>query len=127
MPAAAPLLCSAPGKPFTHYFLVVALRAWLAACGVPPQQLGFMTWHSARVYLACALLAAGRSPETIQALLRWQTVDSLRIYACLSAGAYAAHLDAARGASIAAIRGAHIPLVDSIDLAFNIQQSLGQA
>jgi hypothetical protein len=127
MAAGAPLLCSAQGKPFTHYFLVSALRAWIAACGVPPQQLKFMTWHSARVYLACALLAAGRSPETIQALLRWQTVDSLRIYACLSAGAYAAHLDAARGASIAAIRGAHIPLVDSIDLAFNIQQGLAQA
>jgi hypothetical protein len=124
MPATCPLLCSEPGKAFSHYFLITALDAWLMKCGVPPQQVKFLTWHSARVYLACALLAAGRSPETIQAMLRWQTVDSLRIYACLSASAYAAHLDAALVAPIAAIRGAHIPLMDSIDLAYNIQQGL---
>ena len=112
-----PLLCSEPGRAFTHTFMDKALSAWVCSVGVSPVQAKTLTWHSARVYLACSLLAAQRDASTTQAMCRWQTAESLRIYACLSPAAYAAHLDAAFAAPVAAIRAAHNPLIDSMDLA----------
>jgi hypothetical protein len=53
------------------------------------------SWHSARIYLACSLLAAGASHAQIQALCRWQTEDSLRVYARLNPGDYAAWISKA--------------------------------
>ena len=60
-----------------------AFKAWLESVGVPAAIIGTISWHSARVGLACSLLAANRSPETIQAPLRWRSVESLRAYACI--------------------------------------------
>jgi integrase len=123
-PARSPLLTAPGRKPLTHYFLRRLLPCWLLAIGIPERQLAIYRWHSARVFLACALLAAGRRPDTIQALLRWQSVESLRLYSCLGPAEYAAHLDAARGATVSAMRAAHIPFIESLDLAFHIHNSL---
>jgi hypothetical protein len=38
------------------------------------------SWHSARIYLASALGAMKVKPSVIQAMLRWQTEESLRLY-----------------------------------------------
>jgi hypothetical protein len=119
-----PLFCSSPGVAFTHSFMAKALTAWIVSVGVSAAQANTFTWHSARVFLACSLLAANRDASTTQAMCRWQTADSLRIYACLSPAAYAQHLDAAFAAPVAAIRAAHIPLISSMDMAFGIQQDL---
>jgi hypothetical protein len=118
----SPLLCSSPGKPFTHHFLDRALKAWLISTGMTAAQSALYSWHSARAYLASALIAANRDPHVVQALLRWQSVDSIRVYACLNPAAYATHLQAAEAATVAGIRGAHAPLIDSMDLAFSMQQ-----
>lgn len=118
----SPLLCSSPGKPFTHHFLDRALKAWLISTGMTAAQSALYSWHSARAYLASAMIAANRDPHVVQALLRWQSVDSIRVYACLNPAAYAAHLQAAEAATVAGIRGAHAPLIDSMDLAFSMQQ-----
>ena len=37
--------------------------------------------HSFRIYLACALYAAGCPPERIMAILRWKSEEALLIYA----------------------------------------------
>ena len=125
--ASDPLLCSAPGKPFTHSFMDRALKAWLVSTGMTVTQAALYSWHSARAYLACALIAANREPHLVQAMCRWQSADSLRVYACLNPAAYAAHLQAAEQATVAGIRGAHVPLIDSMDLAFSIQQDVSAA
>jgi hypothetical protein len=39
------------------------------------------SWHSFRIYLACALLAAGADSETIKAMLRWRSNEALALYA----------------------------------------------
>ena len=118
----SPLLCAAPGRPFTHHFMDRALAAWLLSTGMTTAQAALYSWHSARAYLASALIAANRDPHVVQALLRWQSVDSIRVYACLNPAAYASHLQAAESATVAGIRGAHAPLIDSMDLAFSMQQ-----
>jgi hypothetical protein len=124
VPSSAPLFMHNKERTLNHTFLRRLLPCWLRAAGVPERQLAIYRWHSARVFLACALLAAGRRPEVIQALLRWQSVESLRLYACLGPAEYAAHLDAARTAHVTAIRAAHIPFIDSLDLAYHINAAL---
>ena len=58
------------------------------------------SWHSARIYLACALFAAGATRPQIQALCRWQSEDSLRVYARLNAERYDSLLSSAATASV---------------------------
>ena len=123
-PPSSPLFKFSKERLLTHSFLRRLLPCWLRAIGISERSLAAYRWHSARVFLACALLAAGRRPETIQALLRWQTVESLRLYACLGPEEYAAHLDAARKANVTAVRAAHIPFIDSLDLAFHMNDVL---
>ena len=113
-----PLLCRTPGTPFTHSFLDRVLKRWLVHVGVSESQARLYSWHSARAYRACALMAANRSPETIQAMCRWQSANSLRVYAALNPAIYAGHIEAAERATVAGIRGAHIPPIDSIDMAY---------
>jgi hypothetical protein len=46
------------------------------------------SFQSLRVGFACALLAAGCPPATIQALARWSSAGSLKIYARLNPADY---------------------------------------
>ena len=79
------------------------------------------SWHSARIFLATALLASNASRAQIQALCRWQTEESLNIYACLGASQYgqlvgnalATRIDAARATTLADA----VPFIDQADLA----------
>ena len=58
---------------------------------------------------ACALLAAGATSAQIQALCRWQTEDSLRIYARLNPASYDSLLTAARGSDVSSVTTASLP------------------
>jgi hypothetical protein len=71
-----------------------------------------VTLHSFRVYLACALLALERSHAQIQALLRWKTDEALRIYARLSAKAYADLLDGVEDVGLDQVRTQNLPVYD---------------
>ena len=70
------------------------------------------SWHSFRIGLACALLAAGASPQTIQALCRWKSVESLAIYARLGPEDYGDWLQKARRANVTAIQTTSLPPID---------------
>ena len=126
MRMSAPLLCAGLNVPFTHCQLDRTLQAWVQATGLDVNSAISYSWHSARVYLACALLARGRSPSTIQAMLRWQSADSLRVYACLDASAYATHLDAAAEADVSSVRAAHLPLLDSYNMVLQLQGHIAE-
>ena len=67
------------------------------------------SWHSARIGLACRLLAAGATSAQIQALCRWQTEDSLRVYARLNPDKYNALLASARTADPSSVSTASPP------------------
>ena len=72
-------------------------------------EVGRVTLHSFRVYLACALLALKRSHDEIKALLRWKSDEAIRIYARLNADAYADLLDGVGSASIDSYRSHNLP------------------
>ena len=61
------------------------------------------SWHSMRIYRACALLAAGASVHTIQALCRWQTEESLAIYARLNPAAHSLWLRKSLHADVSSV------------------------
>ena len=119
--SASPLFSWDDGTTFTHRFMDSALQKWLQQIGLSPREASMYSFHSARAYLACALAAAKRPPDVIQALLRWQSIDSLRVYVALNPSDYAQHLTAAQGATVAGIRGAHIPMIDSVQMAAQLQ------
>ena len=96
------------GAPFTGHFLDRLLHGLLPR-HFPESVAKRYSWHSCRIWLATALLASGASRAQIQALCRWQTDESLNIYACLGAeqysrllsGAFGVRIDAARATALA--------------------------
>ena len=67
--------------PFSHAELDAVLPGLLRAAGVPAHEVPHYSWHSFRVFLACALLANGASAAEIQALCRWRSAEAMRVYA----------------------------------------------
>ena len=76
----------------------------LLAIGLTPEEASKYSMHSWRVYLACALLDAGASNATIQALLRWKSDEALKIYARMNKHTYADHLAKAGQAKVDSVR-----------------------
>ena len=68
--ATAPMVLGPSGKMWTKPQLDKFFKA-LFAHVTEPARLARLTVHSFRVYLACALLAAGATPEQVMQLLRW--------------------------------------------------------
>lgn len=55
---------------------------------VPAKRVINYSFHSFRIYLACALMASGKSTQQIQTFLRWKSSDSVPIYARMNANDY---------------------------------------
>jgi hypothetical protein len=103
------------GEALTATLMASVLKTMLSSF-LPAEAVALYTWHSGRIYLATALHAAGVKPAMIQALLRWQTEDSLRLYALLSRHKAAEMLDKAACANVAAIRSSALPIYEQFDL-----------
>ena len=92
------------------------MRECLLATGaIGKEQSKLYTLHSFRRYLACALLAAGVADARIQALLRWKTGESLKIYATLNDGAYGEYLERAGKADVTSVRTRALPRTDALE------------
>ena len=83
------------------------------AIHIPEHRLKCYSWHSFRVYLACALLACKACPATIQALLRWRSAEALAIYARIDVKDYRDWLVKASTADILSVRTTNLPVSDS--------------
>jgi len=98
-----PLFSPDGGQPFRGSVLDSILRAMLVST-VGAARAKLYSWHSFRIWLACSLLASGASRPQIQALCRWQTEESLDIYARLNGDTYARLLGRAIHADISSVR-----------------------
>ena len=78
------------------------------------------TFHSFRVYLATTLAAAGCSDPEIQALCRWQTAESLRIYKRFQPESVCSMLDRAQHAKVSSYTAANLPTISSYQVAAGI-------
>ena len=88
---------------------------------MPAAQAAQYSWHSARIYLACALLDAGASSGQIQAMCRWLSEESLHIYTRMNETTYSYWLTRAMTARVDSVRAtslrARIPDIDDAQLA----------
>ena len=87
------------GTPLTHAVARAIFDAAKHLC-FAPDVAKFLSLHSCRVWLACALLSAGKSDPTIMACCRWLCTASVRSYAHMNPGDYRRHLQDAIAAPI---------------------------
>ena len=108
-----PLFCSdADNTPLSHSLADSIFNAACLLCfGV--QVAKTLSLHSGRVWLACALLAAGHSTATIQAMCRWLSPAAVRIYAHMNPEAAMSTLASAIQAPITSRLVTNIPTTDA--------------
>jgi hypothetical protein len=100
----SPLVLSPSGASWTKAELDKFFKA-LVSLVVPPERARQLSVHSFRVWLACALLAAGATPEQIMLLLRWSSDAARKLYAQLGTRRQASLLEAAADVPLDSIRG----------------------
>jgi hypothetical protein len=86
----------------------------MAHCGVDTET---HSWHSFRIYLACALKAANADDSRIKAMVRWVSEKSLHIYARDNRHDYGDWLSKALTADVSSVSIANLPEMDN-DAAF---------
>jgi site-specific DNA-cytosine methylase len=99
-------------QPLTGSFIDTTLQAALRSFGLSKDEASRYSPHSFRIYLACALKSAGKSDAEIQMLCRWQSLDSLRLYARMDARQYSELIQAAQAADSRAISVSSLPVLD---------------
>jgi len=72
---------------------------------------GRYSFHSFRIGFACALLAAGCDIYTIQALARWRSPESIRIYARMNPDVYAGWITKSMQQRASSTSTANLPCV----------------
>lgn len=107
----SPLTCSTMAS--TLFYLLSSF--------LPAAAAKMYTWHSFRISLACALLAAKCSNAQIQAVLRWQTEESLRIYARMGVEEQLSLVSQAQLATISAVQSRNLPIFEKFDLFLAMQ------
>ena len=100
---AVPLFARADGAPWRHHQLTHVYSCMMTVLVGEEAAVNY-TIHSFRIYLACALLAAGASHGTICAMLRWRSDDALKIYARINDEKYADDLEKAANARVSSVR-----------------------
>ena len=105
------------GRPLTTADVDALFKQCLSQSGVQRAAVAKYSPHSFRRYLACALKAQGASDSTIQALLRWKTAESLKLYSILNDESYADLIDAAGKADVSSVRTNALPRAELLDVA----------
>lgn len=106
--SAGPVAPGAAQRPLRHGFLDRVLRQLLRTF-LSAERASLYSWHSFRIGLACALLAAGAPEAVILALCRWKSAASLRIYARLNRDDSAAWLDNAATQDVNSVQAPNLP------------------
>ena len=110
--AREPLLPVSTGRQSLCHKLADALFQLLAAKALGATVAETLSLHGGRVWLACALLAAGHAPPAIQAFCRWKSAESVKIYARMNPAEYAATLLGVMEAEITSISPHNLPTLD---------------
>jgi hypothetical protein len=113
--ATTPLFQMDNGEAMKGSFADGMLAKLLSLQGLGATEAAKFSCHSFRIYLACAMRASGATDAEIQALCRWQSLDSLRIYACLGPETYTKIIAKAMRADVRAVRTHSLPVLDVVD------------
>ena len=105
------------GQPLSTSSVDRLFKLCLSQAGEPGNPEARYSPHSFRRYLGCALRASGASDATIQALLRWKTAESLKLYSFLNDERYADLVDGAGSADVSTVRTNALPRAELLDAA----------
>ena len=108
-----------------HHDLIDRLFKFLlrTACGLSEAEARGYSVHSFRIYLACALYAAGCPNDRIQAILRWKSEDALLIYARLNDAERSSWVAKAQAATVDSKVAAYLPTVDGAAAAASLLEA----
>lgn len=95
----------------------------LLRLNVPAAEVDNYSFHSLRIGFACALLAAGCPYDMIQALARWRSAESVKIYPRLNPSDYANWVSKALVQTTTSRTTARLPVID----AHNVVATFGVA
>eukprot|EP00965_Chrysotila_dentata_P121479 4016112-Pleurochrysis_carterae.AAC.1 len=98
-----PLVLGPSGAMWSKRKLDEFFKAAIARVATP-ERASALSVHSFRSYLACALLAAGATPEQIMVMLRWSSDTARARYARIAVTAHARAVDVAHDAAIEVVR-----------------------
>jgi hypothetical protein len=101
-------------SPITHS-VVDRLLGHLLRVHLPEHTANNYSFHSFRIGFACALLAAGCPYDMIQALARWSSAESVKIYARLNPSDYSSWVTKALNQSTPSTTTANLPVIDVHD------------
>ena len=126
----APLLLDEHGRHWTKQRLASFFDALLTMV-FGAEKARKHSVHSFRIYLACALRAAGASRELIMEMLRWSSDDALKLYARINSvddadwrdRAAVAAVDSVRSGTLTAMR----PAMGSAEERADVLERAGQA
>ena len=80
---------------------------------MPHDKVTCYSFHSFRIGFACALLAAGCPYDMIQALARWRSVESVKIYARINPSDYTTWVSQALLQDTTSHTTARLPVIDA--------------
>ena len=84
----------------------------LAVAALGEQAASTRSFHGCRIFAACCHRANGEDDETIQALCRWRTAASLKIYARINPRDYAARVRRMSSTVVDSRIAANLPTLD---------------
>ena len=105
-----PLFADDKGQPFSKGQVQAIFKAMLRKV-VAPDKVSHFSFHSYRIYLACALDAVGCPPSKIKRILRWISDEALNTYVRGGDDMYSTWLDRTPMAHISTVQVLNLPSV----------------
>lgn len=123
--AATPLFGPAAGTEWHHAQLEAVFDFLLEhGCKLGKLERAAYSLHSFRIFLACALYAAGCPNDKICAILRWRSEDALLIYARMNDPERTAWVDKAMTQQVISTTTAHLPRIDPDDYVASLLEAV---
>ena len=109
------LVCDEGGSPLTCD-QIDRMFAALAVHALGKKRADELSFHSCRIFAACAHKANDEPDELVQALVRWKTTESLKIYARINPMDYAARVRAMVATDVDSRIASRLPQLDDDQL-----------
>ena len=100
------------------------VKALREGAGLTEAECACYSMHSFRIYLACALYAAGCPPERIMAILRWKSEEALLIYARMNDIERTTWIISSMDTLVDSMTAANLPRLDADEWVAHLQTSI---
>ena len=110
-------------RPYTERALRTAFDTTVV-CAIGKEEAARRKWHALRVTAATALGTAKQADGVIQALVRWKSLEAMRLYAKMNCHTYADAVDLITSTSIDVTRADSLPAIDVPDAVHSLEDAV---